>query len=110
MAINLTGPFDYPVRSFLFIITALVTDKLLYLSPFILSSCNTIYIFAFVPQSYFAGTFRTITMSIKCIYKPYAAFKAESLIRQCAHRAHINHIAGEIIINSLLYICADLRN
>ena len=43
-------------------------------------------------------------MGIERIGEPNPAFKTEGLIGQRTHRANVNHVSGEIIIDRLFYI------
>src|SRR5258708_2049537 len=107
MAINMTWSVDRPIVYILVLETAFVANELFYFAVLIGTGGNSQYIISFRPEYNFSGTFGTRPMRVLRIGKPYPAFKAESLISQCAHRANIDHIAGEVVVDGLLYVSTD---
>jgi hypothetical protein len=77
-----------------FIKSAGVANKLSHFTPLIFSSGHPQYVFTFIPECNFSGTFIAIPMCIDRFSKPNSAFETEGL-RSEHHRANIDHVAGK---------------
>src|SRR5687767_13204926 len=98
---------NHPIAGFLLIKTAGVTDPAwlsiiaLHFAPLIFSCRYPENFITTHPQGCLAATTGsfTVAMRINRLGKPYPVLKPESSVSQSAYRAHINHVAAEIIIN-----------
>src|SRR5689334_18235213 len=80
MMAYLSRSINYPVTCFLFLETAVVTDPVVQFTPLVFTAGYAEDFITPVPQGYFTGTFRAITVCINRFQEPYAVLEAEGLI------------------------------
>src|SRR5690606_4080766 len=85
-----------------------ITDPVMHFAPLVFATGNAKYLIAAIPQGHLAGAFGTIAVCIHGFQEPYTVFEAEGLIGKRTHRAHINHVADEIVIERFLDIGGNL--
>jgi hypothetical protein len=102
-------PFNYPVGRIFMVKTALVTDEFFHFMVFVLTGSNPLYFVTKHPKCGFTAAFITIPVGIVRFVEPYPLFESKSLISKRSYRANINHVSGELIINSFRDTGRDLR-
>src|ERR1022692_4322053 len=104
MTVDISWPFNGPVAHFLFLEAAFVAYKGFQFAVLVFAACDPVYFIAVVPKHHFTTAFGAVAVGVIRLCKPYPAFETEGIIGERAHRANIDHIAGELIINRFLYI------
>ena len=117
MALKWSSGLRWSSRSFLFIKPAGIaypawfTVEALHFAPLIFPGCNPEYLISPEAIKWLCRSNRESGNrdGRQRARKPYRFFKSERFICQCANRTNIDHIAAEIIVDGLGYICGDRR-
>ena len=109
MTVDQGWPFYHPVIDMFFFKSAGIADPVVYLTPLVLPCCYTQYFLTSLPERYFSATGRTIAMGFNRLRKPYPVLETECAIGECSHRANVNNVADEFIIERFFDISSNLR-
>ena len=103
--------FQRPVGGFLFVEAAGVANPLFYFAVLVFAGGYAQHILAFVPKSYVAVALvgSAVAVRIHGLGEPHALFEAPGFIGERAHRAHVDDVAAELVIDDVFDVGTDFR-